>query len=1039
MKDTVLKSLMRLFAIVSQVHSIGETDMARRVVEDYLKLIVRSSKLKQFLIMFDFYQNNFREREVKTGQKQLSLFSVKAVIICDQINKSLDKKQKLIIAGHILEILIKTGHQQSEDIDFVRTIALALRIEESVFNDLRAFVSNNINQVLVKRNILVVGNTPPSGYFRFLPRDTKGGYIVFFYIELADLCFYRIIIEKQQVFCNNIPVENDRLYLLAQGSALKNPFFGSVHYSDIIKAFQHDDNFKKIIFCAENLSYRFPGSDKGVEPLSFCEESGQLIGIMGSSGVGKSTFLNLLNGNLVPATGRVLLNGYDIHANNKQVEGLIGFIPQDELLVEELSIFENLYLNARLCFSGISKEAIARKVMRMLHSLGLAEIKDNKVGTPLNSMVSGGQRKRLNIALELIREPQVLFVDEPTSGLSSSDANHIVELLKNQCYKGKLIFLNIHQPSNEIFRMMDKLILLDKGGRVVFMGKPVDSAIYLKKYSQLVNAEEGECPTCGNLNPDQLLATLEAKKVNELGEPTNEREIQPEEWYTYFRKNINADVNQAAALSIDLPPKQFSPPSKFAQFKVFTIRNILSRVADKQYLLINLMEAPLLAFILGWFTRHQAGNAENPAAYIFGKNINIPAYLFISVIVALFMGLMISAEEIIRHRRIIKREAFLHLSRWAYYNSKIVFLAGVLAVQVGLYVVIGNSLLGIRDMFLCYWLLLWVTSLVACLTGLILSAVMDTVVSIYIAIPLLLIPQLMLGGAFIKFDKLNARISHPKYVPIIGDIMPSRWAYEALATCQFTRNRYEKHFFEVNRGISNSSFMLNYFIPELNDLLTSIKKDISTGNIQEYIVKNKIGLLFSELENLEADQPIQNKLPAGFSNYTFNITTAGYIEKFLDNSKGYYRKQIDWLTQLRDEKLIALRDSLGSSAAIIGFKDKYYNENLADMLQNKDEPVKIETKGNMLVRKADPVYQPPTMPLGRSHFYSAEKRLGPWLIETFWFNISILLLMAATAYFILVFEVLVKIHSLVNRKRLAYFYTNTLSRLKILLSIFGKT
>src|SRR5690606_30368262 len=115
-----------------------------------------------------------------------------------------------------------------------------------------------------------------------------------------------------------------------------------------------------------------------------------------------------------------------------------------------------------------------------LGSLGLADKKDLKVGSPLNKVISGGQRKRLNIALELVREPSVLFLDEPTSGLSSKDSENIIDLLRELTLKGKLIFTVIHQPSSDIFKMFDKVAILDQGGYLVYFGNPVESVIHFK-------------------------------------------------------------------------------------------------------------------------------------------------------------------------------------------------------------------------------------------------------------------------------------------------------------------------------------------------------------------------------------------------------------------------------------------------------------------------------------------------------------------------------------------------------------------------------
>ena len=134
-----------------------------------------------------------------------------------------------------------------------------------------------------------------------------------------------------------------------------------------------------------------------------------------------------------------------------------------------------LYFNAKLCFDNLSEEEINSRVDSVLKNLGLYEIRNIQVGSPLNKKISGGQRKRLNISLELIREPAIMFLDEPTSGLSSRDSENILDLLQELARKGKLLFIVIHQPSSEIFKMFDKLIILDTGGYLIYNGNPIDS------------------------------------------------------------------------------------------------------------------------------------------------------------------------------------------------------------------------------------------------------------------------------------------------------------------------------------------------------------------------------------------------------------------------------------------------------------------------------------------------------------------------------------------------------------------------------------
>ncbi len=271
----------------------------------------------------------------------------------------------------------------------------------------------------------------------------------------------------------------------------------------------------------------------------------------------------------------MLINGIDIHREPQRVEGVIGFVPQDDLLIEDLTVYQNLYYAAKLCFSDKPETEINALVMRVLEDLGLAETKDLRVGSPLHKTISGGQRKRLNIGLELLREPAVLFCDEPTSGLSSRDSENIIDLLKELSLKGKLVFAVIHQPSSDIFKMFDKLVILDTGGYQIYYGNPVDAIVYFKRSINLVNSEEGECHECGNVNPEQIFNIIETRVINEYGHFTSERKISAEQWNTIYRQNYKPFNVEPAK---EQPQSTLKIPSRFQQAHLFSLRDIQAKL-----------------------------------------------------------------------------------------------------------------------------------------------------------------------------------------------------------------------------------------------------------------------------------------------------------------------------------------------------------------------------------------------------------------------------------------------------------------------------
>jgi ABC transport system ATP-binding/permease protein len=1030
MTESILKALMRLFAIVTQIHHEDKLSQSRAIVESYLRQLLNPGKVNQYLIMFDFYHSSLREREVKTGEKQMSLFSVKAIIICEHVNRTLDKKQKLLVLMQLLEILNIKESVLEDDIDFVRTIAFALKFDAHIFQSCKSFILDTFYDVPDKEALLIVDNKTPVNYsgIKHLYKDYLKGKIIFLSIDTVNAYLFRNIEADDKLYFKGHEVIPYRTYFLEKGSAIQNPLIGTIYYSDIVKVFLGSKIDIKINFSAENLEFRFKNSNNGIHAFTLNEESGIMVGILGGSGVGKSTLLNLLNGNLKPRKGRVMINGYNVH--KEKLRGVIGYIPQDDLLIEELTVFQNLYFNSRLCFGDLSEDEIIKRVHKIMVDLDLDEIKNLKVGSPLNKFISGGQRKRLNIALELIREPYVLFVDEPTSGLSSADSEIVIDLLKEQSLKGKLVIVNIHQPSSDIYKRFDKIIIMDKGGRIVFHGNPLDALVYFKSETQLINADDGECPTCGNVNPEQVLQILESKKVNEYGDYISERQVPAEEWYAYFKKNLEVDVNTSSDVKTVLPSNDFNIPDKRTQFKIFSLRNVLSKFSDKQYLIINLLEAPVLAFILGWFTKYNAGTPDIPGAYIFSQNVNLPIYIFMSVVVALFLGLMVSAEEIIRDRRILKREAFLNLSRTSYYNSKIVFLSFLSALQTLIFVLVGNSILQIEGMFMYYWLMLFITSLFANLVGLNISASLKSVVAIYILIPLLIVPQILLGGAMIRFEKLNSKLTNPNYVPLVGDIMVSRWAYEGLCVNQFKKNKYQVHLFDVEKVASDASFKLNYLLPELLLKLNTVERNVRLNkNLSE--TEKDLSILKNEINSLGTwSYGLDLSFVLHLNTSDFNLAIANRARNFIDFEKHHYSKVLDEAIGHKDSILHELKMELGGSDQLLKFKEEYHNTSLEDLLLSKLETNKIEEYKDRLIRKDEPVFKQPEMSFGRAHLFAPEKRIFNIFIDTYWFNLFVIIIMTFFFYMLLLTEALSNLIELIDSYRYNDIFKKLVTDLK---------
>ncbi len=1029
MSEKILKALMELFAIIASPDSNGKD--RRSVVLSFLSRQLNQELVKDYLKIFDAYYEKHQAMQIERGEKRIGADSVKVLRICNDINKELAQKQKIIVLVQLFEFVKSSDSEISEqEFAFITAVSDSFYIPQEEYRLIRDFAINNFKHLPDDRNLLVVNNRkiPLKSKNKHIFSEYLTGQIWVIHIPSAGMYFMRYLGESE-LYINGQILQQDKVFVLNTGTSIRNHHVKPLYFSDIISVFKEDLKSQRIVFEAEEVSFLFKSGTTGVHQVSFCEESGRLVGIMGSSGAGKSTLLNILNGSLEPNEGKVLINGIDIYRDKIKANGLIGHVSQDDLLMEELTVFQNLYYNARLCFDNYSEEEIIQAVSNMLHNLGLHEIKDIQVGTPLNKKISGGQRKRLNIALELIREPAILFLDEPTSGLSSKDSENIMDLLKDLTLKGKLVFVVIHQPSSDIFKMFDNLLILDSGGYLIYNGNPVDSITYFKSKVHQANWADSECHVCGNVNPEQIFNIVESLVIDEYGKETRTRKISPEEWHRYYTSAESAEKKKPVINSNLLPSIAFKVPGIFKQLSVFITRDILSKIANTQYLIITLLEAPVLAFILAFIIKYFNVSETNESGYSLLENSNLPVYLFMSVIVATFMGLTVSAEEIIKDRKILKREAFLNLSWSGYLLSKLTVMMAISAIQALTFVLIGNSIIEIKGMFLKYWILLFSAWTASNVMGLLISDSFKTVVTIYILIPFLVIPQIILSGVIVKYEKLNPQISSPSKIPIYGELMTARWGYEALAVEQFMHNRYDEPFYPVNKALSIAEYKKNYWIKNLENKLDFIEHNIQTPGDHK-----KTGAYLALLRNeIGAELPVIKKIPIlnvqqivlpDLSKLTPEQISQESIDETRRFIKTLNKVYIRIYNHANDTKDNLIRDHEKTQTDKYNFlelKRKYHNEKLTEFVENNNELVRIIEYRGRLFQKIDPIYLDPIHPFIKAHFYAPRKMVFGSYFSTFWVNTFVIWGFSLLLYAMLYYRVLKRIMDFIEQVSSKWF------------------
>lgn len=690
------------------------------------------------------------------------------------------------------------------------------------------------------RNTYLVSNNPAllqEGDI-LLSDDTEGEILLRIECNYAQKSgTMEVLRAARPIFVGGVPVR-ERIELqdgatitLGEGQFLR------CHFADRI--IEEERNVIRLLEVRE-LYHRFDGRDTALEGISFHARRGEMICVMGPSGCGKSTLLRVLGAQLKPRGGEVLMNGLPLYENLDGLPPYIAYIPQEDAFDPLLRVQENLDCSVAIRCPHLRVEDRRRRVDAKLAELGLADLRKRLSGTPQQKFLSGGERKRLNAGLDMIGISDVYLFDEPTSGLSSKDSEHVLEIIRSLA-RNKIVIASIHQPSSRLLNMFDKALLLDKGGKMAFFGTPRDMLDY---FWQAYNEETGSADAAekapDNLTPDFVFDVLETPLRDISGDIIQERSADghlvaarrfpPNFWRDRFQSrtmlesfagtpNGEARTSGGGALSLARDPRDESqsvtrarqtpkPPAHSLReegilFGTHLKRAFLSKLRNRTNLLATLLEAPALAILISNVLKY-----SEESNYTFASAFHIPTYLFMSLVVAMFLGLTNSADEIIRDRHMLNRERNHNLRTLYYLAGKIISLAGFALIQCVIYLMIGNWVLEIRDMFLIHLGWMFATALTGVCLGLLVSSLVNDTRTALNAIPLLLIPQIILGGALIKYEEMNRNLDlayaverwlvkagaeQPQSasklkVPFICQFMPLRWTYESILISQAKLN-----------------------------------------------------------------------------------------------------------------------------------------------------------------------------------------------------------------------------------------------------------
>ncbi|MDF1659721.1 MAG: ATP-binding cassette domain-containing protein [Verrucomicrobiales bacterium] len=618
-----------------------------------------------------------------------------------------------------------------------------------------------------------------------------------------------IAVEDQPVR-GSAPLKDGSVISLGGGQYLR------CHFSEgIIEEERNVINTLKVRDVTHSYDRRTPALDG----ISLSIQRGEMVCVMGPSGCGKSTLLKALGGQIKPRHGRIDLNGVNLYDGNEGLKSYIALIPQDETFDPLLTVEENLDTAAAIRAPHFPIKERRRRVDSKLIELGLNEIRHRIAGDQETKSLSGGQRRRLNAGMDMIGIADVYLFDEPTSGLSSKDSEHVLDMIRGLTHN-KITLVSIHQPSSRLFHMFDKAILLDNGGKLAFFGTPAQMLEYFNEARKQEGIHTSSFTTHNtenesiSLTPDFIFDVLETPLRDLGGDILFERDsrgnliparrFNSSFWTDRFQtyrlleevnlREIESDSSQTLS-SLQKTPE--APPRRvkhdwvrFAnQFK----RAFLSKLRNRANLATTLLEAPALAILIAVVMRY-----SEDGEYSFANAFHIPTYLFLSLVTALFLGMTNSAEEIIRDRNILQRERHHGFRISGYIIGKYISLGFFALLQCVIYLLIGDAILGIRSMFFPNLLWMGATAFVGIAAGLLISSLVNSPKTAINIIPLILIPNIILGGALIKYDEMNRSLdiiqnirqwfvseedkeeASRLKVPFVCHLMPLRWSYESV-------------------------------------------------------------------------------------------------------------------------------------------------------------------------------------------------------------------------------------------------------------------
>lgn len=645
------------------------------------------------------------------------------------------------------------------------------------------------------------------------------------------------------------------------------------------------------------LTRDFVRAGRVVDNIDFQLKRGEMACILGSSGSGKSTLLSMLAGHLSPSFGTIYYNGERLSPYATNLRRHIAFIPREDILDEAMTVGEHIYQASVARRPRLNHADRMRRLLAVLNFVGIGHLANRHVGRAGERTISDGERTRLNLALDLTGTAEVFLIDEPISGLSSGDAERVIETLEG-ISAGHILLCTLHRPAQSILNRFKKVLVLNANGQMAFWGSPQEMVQYFKEAAKEMNLHvPREAVKAGGA--DYVFEVLEAP-YSRLGNHKTDASLWQQRFessHYYKRCQAKAPAHDSARKIPPMPSR--SPIELWRLFMLWCTRTFLSRLRSRMGLYTLLLEGPVLALLIAGTLR-----AAGDVPYTFYKALHINEYLFLSLVLAMFFGLTDAACEILKDRPILRRESNYKLFIPGYLLAKTLVLTGIAALQCVLYLLVGNAILELQEMFWPLFGIMAMTAFVGIALSLMVSALVRSERTALNIVPLLLVPQILLAGALIRFEEMNEfsprlpenvlphfveyRLSNLRHrvayqdetthnissrpVPLIAEFCPLRYAFEMAFVAQTNENLWEVENRRINekrdklkkygseeelRFVQRAALLLNTTASntrEAKEILRRARKAALTYNV-EFL--ESLSRDLDARQTKETDQPVE--------------------------------------------------------------------------------------------------------------------------------------------------------------------------------------